>query len=70
MSPNLVHCFWSAVAKISPQQIRPLDDPSLLQWLLKQIQEKFYLDPQQRQDLASYISDRLPLIRELTCEQP
>lgn len=67
MSPTLVRCFWLAVASMSAQQVRPLDDASLLQCLLMQTQEKFYLNPEQTRDLSLYISDRLPLIRTV-CE--
>jgi hypothetical protein len=67
MSPNLVRYFWNAVTTVSPHQIRPLDDASLLQCLMRQIQNNLYLDAQQENDLTLYISDRLPLIRDL-CE--
>lgn len=67
MSPTVVRQLWSAVTTVSPHQIRPLDDASLLRRLVSQVQQDLYLDNQQRDDLTSYISDRLPLIRDM-CE--
>lgn len=65
MSPNVMRFVWDAVATASAHQIIPLDDASLLDWLVNQVQQHLYLDPQQYSALVAYIGDRLPLIRDL-----
>jgi hypothetical protein len=65
MSPTLVRQIWSALTTVSPHQIRPLDDATLLQCLVVQVQQNLYLDRQQEDDLTAYIHDRLPLIRDM-----
>jgi len=65
MSPNVMRFVWDAVSSASAQQIIPLDDASLLNWLVAQVQQHLYLDPQQYSALVAYIGDRLPLIRDL-----
>ena len=65
MSPSVMRFVWDAVAAASPQQILPLDDASLLDWLVAQVQQHLYLDQQQYSALVAYIGDRLPLIRDL-----
>ncbi len=65
MSPSVMRSVWEAVAS-GAQQIAPLDDASLLNWLVNQVQQHLHLDQQQYSALVAYISDRLPLIRDLT----
>jgi|YNPMSStandDraft_2_1061718.scaffolds.fasta_scaffold85512_1 hypothetical protein len=65
MSPSVIRFVWDAVTAASAQQIAPLDDASLLNWVVNQVQQHLYLDQQQYSALVAYISDRLPLIRDL-----
>jgi hypothetical protein len=37
----------------------------LMSWLVDQVKERSILDCHQQNDLSDYISDRIPLIREM-----
>ena len=46
-----------------------MDDEGLMHWLLDQVKQKSSLDRLQQNDLSVYISDRIPLIRDMVTDQ-
>lgn len=68
MSPAIVRIFWDSVSQTQPNLLLNLDDDGLMHWLVDQVKKRSCLDPHQQNVLNSYISDRLPLIREMAYE--
>jgi hypothetical protein len=69
MTPSLLRLFWDLVHQAHPAQLMRMDDDGLLCWLIDQVQQKSTLDRNQARDLTNYISDRLPLIRDMATYQ-
>jgi hypothetical protein len=69
MPPTLLHQFWTFISETQTAPILQLDDDTLSRWLLRQFQRRNVLNSEQTQDLSNYITDRLPLIRELAQER-
>lgn len=65
MSPAIIRLFWDSVNQAQPNLLLNLDDDGLMSWLVDQVKQRSSLDPHQQNDLSHYISDRLPLIREM-----
>jgi hypothetical protein len=68
MNPTMMRQFWSLIEMTQPSIPLMLDDTSLVQWLLRRIRSERSLDTCEVDVLSSYISSRLPLIRELAQE--
>jgi hypothetical protein len=68
MTPNLMRLFWDSVNQAHPSQIMRLDDEGLMSWLVDQVLQRSSLDHGQKNDLSNYISDRLPLIRDIATQ--
>ncbi len=68
MSPAIIRLFWDSVNQAQPNLLLNLDDDGLMSWLIDQVQQRSALDFHQQNDLNHYISDRLPLIREMAYE--
>ena len=65
MSPAMIRLFWDSVNQAQPNLLLNLDDDGLMSWLVDQVKQRSSLDPHQQNDLSHYISNRLPLIREM-----
>lgn len=65
MSPAIIRLFWDSVNQAQPNLLLNLDDDGLMSWLVDQVKQRSALDSRQQNDLSHYISDRLPLIREM-----
>jgi hypothetical protein len=65
MSPDIIRLFWDSVNQAHPNLLLNLDDDGLMSWLIDQVQQRSSLDSHQQNDLNNYISNRLPLIREM-----
>jgi hypothetical protein len=65
MSPAIVRLIWDSVNQAQPHLLLNLDDAGLMSWLVDQVKQRSSLDSCQQNDLNHYISDRLPLIREM-----
>ncbi|MCA6596258.1 MAG: hypothetical protein IM516_01850 [Pseudanabaena sp. M158S2SP1A06QC] len=65
MSPAIIRLFWDSVNQAHPNHLLNLDDDGLMRWLVDQVKQRSALDSHQQSDLSHYISDRLPLIREM-----
>jgi hypothetical protein len=68
MSPAILRLFWDSVSQAQPNLLLNLDDDGLLRWLVDQVKQRSSLDGIQQNALSHYISDRLPLIREMAYE--
>ena len=69
MTPSIMRMFWDLVNQAQPSQLMRMDDDGLLHWLIEQVQQKSALDRHQAHDLTNYISDRIPLIRDMVTYQ-
>ncbi len=69
MTPTILRQLWSVVEATQSNILLKLDDASLVQWLLKQIQTKASLDQNETHILSNYIQSRLTLIRDLAQER-
>lgn len=65
MTPILLRQLWSIVERTQANLILSLDDASLSQWLLKQLQQSLALDSGDVRLLHDYIRTKTPLIRDL-----
>ena len=65
MTPILLRQLWSIVERTQSNLILSLDDASLSQWLLKQLQQSLALDSGDVRLLDDYIRTKTPLIRDL-----
>ncbi|MDX2255241.1 MAG: hypothetical protein NW214_06990 [Pseudanabaenaceae cyanobacterium bins.39] len=65
MTPAIMRLFWDSVNQAQPNLLLNLDDDGLLSWLVDQVKQRSSLDTSQQDDLSHYISDRIPLIREM-----
>jgi len=68
MSPAIIRLFWDSVSQAQPNLLLNLDDDGLLRLLVDQVRQRSSLDSHQQNDLSHYISNRLPLIREMAYE--
>jgi len=68
MSPAIIRLFWDSVSQAQPNLLLNLDDDGLLSLLVDQVRQRSSLDSHQQNDLSHYISNRLPLIREMAYE--
>ncbi len=68
MTPAIIRLFWDSVNQAHPNLLLNLDDDGLMSWLVDQVQQRSSLDSHQQNDLNAYISNRLPLIREMAYE--
>jgi hypothetical protein len=69
MAPTILHRFWSFIEETQTATLLNLDDATLLRSLLGQFQRQNPLNTEETQDLQTYVSGRLPLIRELAQER-
>jgi len=65
MTPRMLRQLWSLVETTQAHVLLDLDDKSLVQWLLRQLQDGRSLNPEEDSVMNDYICSRLPLIRDL-----
>lgn len=65
MTPFLLRQFWSVVEATQTNLLLSLDDTSLNQWLLRQLQAKGSLNHDETNILNHYIRSKLSLIRDI-----
>lgn len=65
MNPFLLRQFWALVETTQSNVLLGLDDASLIQWLLGQLQQERSLNTQETSVLNDYASSKLSLIRDL-----
>ena len=56
---------WSVIEETETKTILNLNDTDLLTQLLKQLENKKLLSSEQINEMSTYISSRVPLIRDL-----
>jgi hypothetical protein len=69
MPPTMLHQFWAFIEETQTTTLLNLDDATLVGWLIGQFQRQNVLNNEETQKLSTYISGRLPLIRELAEER-
>lgn len=69
MNPFLLRQFWALVETTQSNVLLGLDDASLIQWLLSQLQQERSLNSQETSVLNDYASSKLSLIRDLAQER-
>lgn len=69
MPPMILHQFWAFIEETQTTTLLNLDDATLVGWLIGQFQRQNALNTEETQNLNTYISGRLPLIRELAQER-
>ena len=69
MSPSLLRQLWVMIESTQANILLKLDDASLVQWLLKQLNQERSLDYQEVAVVSNYIQSRISLIRDLAYER-
>lgn len=65
MTPKKLRQLWFLVETTHTNLLLKLDDTSLIQWLVQQIDDQCLLEHQETEVLSAYIRSRLSLIRDL-----
>lgn len=65
MSPVMLRQIWSLVETTQTNLLLNLDDDSLVQCLLRQLNTERSLNSQEADLFSRYIQSRLPLIRDV-----
>jgi hypothetical protein len=68
MTPDMMRRFWALVNELSRPEVVQRQDDDLIRLLLRECQEKPPLSNVDSQALNTYISQHLPLIRDLVLE--
>lgn len=66
MDTSLLRQLWSVVESFEKNRLSKLDDNSLLRSLIDSLQSDPAFDPGNLPLVRDYISNRIPLIRELS----
>lgn len=69
MTPKIMRHLWSVVETTHTKTLLQLDDATLVQWLVKQINTQAFLDCHETDFLSDYIQSRLTLIRDIAQER-
>ena len=69
MTPKTMRQLWAMIESTHVSTLLQLDDLTLVQWLLKQFTAQQNLDEQEASSLNTYISSRIPLIRDTAIER-
>ena len=65
MTPTKLRQLWFLVETTHTNLLLKLDDTSLIQWLVQQVDDQCLLEHQEAEVLTAYIRSRLSLIRDL-----
>ncbi|MGB3693300.1 MAG: hypothetical protein WA865_16770 [Spirulinaceae cyanobacterium] len=66
MNTALLRQLWSIVEVAPPSILIKHSDTDLVNWIIQQIQQERYLEPQESESLYAYVRDRIPLIRDVS----
>lgn len=66
MDARLIRQLWTAVGSFPNSMLSSLDDSSLLKSLMDSLKSDPAFDPRNLSAMSSYISTRMPLIREMS----
>jgi hypothetical protein len=69
MPPTILHQFWAFIEDTQTTTLLNLDDASLVRCLIGQFLRQNTLNTEEANTLSTYVSGRLPLIRELAQER-
>lgn len=65
MTPNMLRQLWTLIENTQAHLLVMMDDTSLVQWVLQQLNNQRSLDHQETDILINYIQSKMPLIRDL-----
>ncbi|WP_041740880.1 hypothetical protein [Calothrix sp. PCC 6303] len=69
MTPKVMRQLWSIVENTQTVTLLQMDDASLVQCLVKEMNRQVTLDGKDRDFLNDYVSSRLNLIRDMAQER-
>lgn len=69
MTPVMLRQLWSLVETTQANILLKLDDASLVQWLLKKLNQERSLNHDETNIISNYIYSKLSLIRDLAEER-
>ncbi|WP_392530770.1 hypothetical protein [Nostoc sp. C117] len=69
MTPTIMRQLWSVIETAQAKILLQLDDASLVQWLVKQMETQVLLNSNETDYLSHYIQSRLALIRDIAHER-
>jgi hypothetical protein len=69
VTPKVMRQLWSVVESTQTVTLLQMDDASLVQCLVKQINTQVSLDIKERDFLNDYVHSRLTLIRDMAQER-
>ncbi len=62
---SIVRAVWSSVEALNHQVLLQLNDPDLIQQIMKQVDRVATLSSEDRQSLIDYVSSKVMLIRDI-----
>ncbi len=65
MTPSMLRQIWAIVEHAHSSTLLSLDDQSLVNWLLQQIEEEKSLNSFEAEMFSGYIRSKLSLIRDV-----
>lgn len=65
MTPPMLRQLWSIIELTQTSMLLSLDDQTLVDWLIRQVDQERSLDAQEADLFSNYIYSRLSLIRDL-----
>lgn len=65
MTPNMLRQLWTLIENTQAHLLVKMDDTSLVQWVLQQLNNQRSLNHQETDILINYIQSKMSLIRDL-----
>jgi hypothetical protein len=65
MTPSMLRQIWAIVEHSHSSTLLSLDDQSLVNWLVQQVEEEKPLNPFESEICSGYIRSKLSLIRDV-----
>ena len=67
ISSSLLHLCWKSVSEINYQTLLSLSDLDLSQTIVQKVRDRIILNPEESQELDTYLGSKILLIRDLAC---
>ncbi|MDY6783924.1 MAG: hypothetical protein SW833_15500 [Cyanobacteriota bacterium] len=69
MTPGMLRQLWYLVENTQAPLLLSKDDPSLVEWLLRQMSQRRSLEAGETELLGAYIRSKTSLIRDLAAQR-
>ncbi|MDY7015083.1 MAG: hypothetical protein SVX43_16100 [Cyanobacteriota bacterium] len=69
MTPVMLRQLWALVENTQAPLLLNKDDPSLVEWLLRQMSDRCSLEARETELLSAYIRSKTSLIRDLAAQR-